>query len=136
GRTAAGRGISYNRYRYAVEFTYVGAVAEVEVDRESGAIHVERFFVSHDCGQIINPDGLKNQIEGNVIQTMSRTLFEELTFDRSAVTSLHWGTYPILTFRDVPEIEIDLIDRPRERPWGAGEPTAAVVSSAISYAVF
>ena len=116
--------------------TYVGAVAEVEVDRRSGAIHVQRFFVSHDCGQIINPDGLKNQIEGNVIQTVSRTLFEELRFDRSAVTSLHWGTYPILTFADVPEIEIDLIDRPREEAWGAGEPSAAVVPSAISNAVF
>src|SRR5262249_22550595 len=138
GRMAQGRGISYMRYAGPgpEHRTYVGAVAEVEVDRESGAIDVRRFFVSHDCGQIINPDGLKNQIEGNVIQTMSRTLFEELTFDRSAVPSLHWGTYPILTFRDVPEIEIALIDRPRERPWGAGEPTAAVVSSAISNAVF
>lgn len=84
----------------------------------------------------INPDGLRNQIEGNVIQTVSRTLLEELTFDRSAVTSLHWGTYPILTFPDVPEVEIELIDRPREKPWGAGEPTAAVVPSAISNAVF
>jgi CO/xanthine dehydrogenase Mo-binding subunit len=97
---------------------------------------VERFFVTHDCGQIINPDGLKNQIDGNVIQTVSRTLFEEVLFDRSAVTSLHWGTYPILTFPDVPEIEIELIDRPREKPWGAGEPAAAVVPSAISNAVF
>jgi len=129
-----GRGMSY--IRYDLTRTYVGAVAEVEVDRESGEIHVQRFFVSHDCGQIINPDGLRNQIEGNVIQTVSRTLLEELTFDRSAVTSLHWGTYPILTFPDVPEIEIELIDRPREEPWGAGEPTAAVVPSAISNAVF
>jgi nicotinate dehydrogenase subunit B len=129
-----GRGMSY--IRYDLTGTYVGAVAEVEVDRESGEIHVQRFFVSHDCGQIINPDGLRNQIEGNVIQTVSRTLLEELTFDRSAVTSLHWGTYPILTFPDVPEVEIELIDRPREKPWGAGEPTAAVVPSAISNAVF
>jgi nicotinate dehydrogenase subunit B len=124
-----GRGMSY--IRYDLTGTYVGAVAEVEVDRESGEIHVQRFFVSHDCGQIINP-----QIEGNVIQTVSRTLLEELTFDRSAVTSLHWGTYPILTFPDVPEVEIELVDRPREKPWGAGEPTAAVVPSAISNAVF
>jgi nicotinate dehydrogenase subunit B len=134
GDIVKGRGLSY--IRYDMTRTYVGAVAEVEVDRRSGAIHVQRFFVSHDCGQIINPDGLKNQIEGNVIQTASRTLFEELLFDRSAVTSLHWGTYPILTFADVPEIEIDLIDRPQERPWGAGEPAAAVVPSAISNAVF
>ena len=129
-----GRGPSY--LKYELTRTYVAAVAEVAVNRSAGEIKVERFFVAHDCGQIINPDGLKNQIEGNVIQTISRTLFEELLFDRSSVTSLHWGTYPILTFSDVPEIEIDLIDRPRERPWGAGEPTAAVVPSAISNAVF
>jgi nicotinate dehydrogenase subunit B len=134
GNIVKGRGVSY--IQYDMTRTYVGAVAEVEVDRQSGAIRVERFFVSHDCGQIINPDGVKNQIEGNVIQTVSRTLFEEVLFDRSAVTSLHWGTYPILTFPDVPEIEIELIDRPREKPWGAGEPTAAVVPSAISNAVF
>jgi nicotinate dehydrogenase subunit B len=129
-----GRGLSY--LKYELTRTYVAAVAEVAVNRATGEIKVEHFFVTHDCGQIINPDGLKNQIEGNVIQTVSRTLFEELLFDRSAVTSLHWGTYPILTFSDVPAIEIDLIDRPRERPWGAGEPAAAVVPSAISNAVF
>jgi CO/xanthine dehydrogenase Mo-binding subunit len=134
GNIAKGRGISYVKYDLAR--TYVGAVAEVEVDRTTGAIRVERFFVTHDCGQIINPDGVKNQIEGNVIQTVSRTLLEEVLFDRSAVTSLHWGTYPILTFPDVPEIEIELIDRPREKPWGAAEPAAAVVPSAISNAVF
>ena len=95
-----------------------------------------KFYVAHDCGQIINPDGLRNQIEGNVIQTVSRTLFEEVKFDRSQVTSLDWESYPILTFPDVPEIVIDLIDRPNEKPWGAGEPAAAVVPSAIANAVF
>jgi nicotinate dehydrogenase subunit B len=134
GNIVKGRGASYLHYDLAR--TYVGAVAEVEVDRQSGAIRVERFFVTHDCGQIINPDGVKNQVEGNVIQTVSRTLFEEVLFDRSAVTSLHWGTYPILAFPDVPEIEIELIDRPRENPWGAGEPAAAIVPAAISNAVF
>ena len=87
-------------------------------------------------GTIINPDGLKNQIEGNVIQTVSRTLIEDLKFNRSTVTSVDWVTYPILTFPHVPEIAIDLIDRPNEKPWGAGEPSAAVVPSAISNAVF
>jgi nicotinate dehydrogenase subunit B len=134
GDVVRGRGVSYIRYDLAR--TYVGAVAEVEVDRTTGAIHVERFFLAHDCGQVINPDGVRNQIEGNVIQAVSRTLYEQLLFDRSAVTSLHWGTYPILTFPDVPEIEIELIDRPREKPWGAGEPAAAVVPSAIANAVF
>jgi CO/xanthine dehydrogenase Mo-binding subunit len=79
---------------------------------------------------------VRAQIEGCVIQTTSRTLKEELSFDRAMVTSLDWATYPILTFPEVPEIEIELIDRPAEKPWGAGEPTAAVVSAAISNAVF
>lgn len=129
-----GRGVSY--VKYELVRTYVGAVAEVEVDRSSGEIHVTRVFVAHDCGQIINPDGLRNQIEGNVIQTVSRTLKEELTFDRSMVTSLDWASYPILTFPEAPEVVIELIDRPAEKPWGAGEPTAAVIPAAISNAVF
>jgi nicotinate dehydrogenase subunit B len=131
---AAGRGISYAKDWPSP--TYVGAVAEIEVDRRTGEIRVQRFFVAHDCGQVINPDGVKNQIEGNIIQTLSRTLKEELLFDRSAVTSLHWATYPILTFPEVPDVIIELIDRPTEKPSGAGEAAAAVVPSAISNAVF
>ena len=96
----------------------------------------EGFYVAHDCGQIINPNGLLSQIVGNVIQTVSRTLKEELAFSRSAVTSLDWVSYPILTFPEVPDIVIDLIDRPAEKPWGAGEPSAAVVPSALSNGVF
>ena len=122
--------------KYELVRTYVGVVAEVEVDRATGRIRVPKFYITHDCGQIINPDGLANQIEGNIIQTLSRTLFEEVKFDRSHITSLDWESYPILTFPDVPEIVMDLIDRPNERPWGAGEPTTAVVPSAISNAVF
>jgi nicotinate dehydrogenase subunit B len=134
GNVANGRGISY--VKYELLRTYIGAVAEVEVDRSTGVIRVPKFTVVHDCGQIINPDGLKNQIEGNVIQTVSRTLIEEVKFDRSQVTSLDWVSYPILKFPQVPEIVIDLIDRPTEKPWGAGEPSAAVIPAAISNAVF
>jgi CO/xanthine dehydrogenase Mo-binding subunit len=134
GNILKGRGLTYVKYELAR--TYIGAVAEVEVNRSTGEIGVPRFYIVHDCGQIINPDGVKAQIEGNVIQTVSRTLIEELTFDQSMVTSLDWESYPILTFPQVPEIVIELIDRPTEKPWGAGEPTAAVVPSAISNAVF
>jgi len=134
GAVLKGRGVSY--VKYELVRTYVGAVAEVEVERATGIIRCTRFYVVHDCGQIINPDGVKAQIEGNVFQTVSRTLKEELTFDRAMVTSLDWATYPILTFPEVPELVMELIDRPAERPWGAGEPTAAVVPSAISNAVF
>jgi nicotinate dehydrogenase subunit B len=134
GVLARGRGVSYAKYELVR--TYVGVVADVTVDRTTGRIKLDRVFVTHDCGQIINPDGLRNQIEGNVVQTVSRTLVEKLTFSRSAVTSLNWGSYPILTFPNVPEVTIDLIDRPDEVPWGAGEPTTSVVPSAIANAVF
>jgi nicotinate dehydrogenase subunit B len=134
GNIVKGRGVSY--VKYELVRTYIGAVAEVEVDRSNGVIRVPKFYVVHDCGQIINPDGLKNQIEGNVMQTVSRTLIEELKFDRSRVTSLDWASYPILKFPQMPEIVIELIDRPNEKPWGAGEPSSAVVSSAIANAVF
>jgi nicotinate dehydrogenase subunit B len=134
GDIVTGRGICY--IKYELMRTYVGAVAEVEVNRKTGEIAIQRFYVAHDCGQIINPDGLMNQIEGNVIQSISRTLKEEIQFDRSGVTSLHWATYPILTFAEVPEVVIELIDRPTEPPWGAGEPASAVVPSAIANAVF
>lgn len=134
GDISRGRGMSY--VKYELIRTYVGAVAEVEVNRKTGAIRVAQVFIAHDCGQIINPDGLRNQIEGNVIQTTSRTVLEEVSFDRGMVTSLDWASYPIIAFPDVPRVLIDLIDRPAEKPWGGGEPTSAVIPSAISNAVF
>jgi CO/xanthine dehydrogenase Mo-binding subunit len=85
---------------------------------------------------MINPDGVRAQVEGNVIQTVSRTLKEEVKWDRSRVTSVDWSGYPILTFPEVPEVVVEMIDRPAEPPWGAGEPAAAVVPAAISNAVF
>jgi nicotinate dehydrogenase subunit B len=129
-----GRGLAY--VKYELVRTYVGMVCEAEVNRKTGEIAVKKFFVAHDCGQIINPDGLRNQIEGNVVQTVSRVMKEELRFNRSRVTSLDWASYPILQFPDVPEVVMDLIDRPHEVPWGGGEPTAALVPAAIGNAVF
>ncbi|MDN3564088.1 molybdopterin-dependent oxidoreductase [Paeniroseomonas aquatica] len=134
GEVLRGRGVSY--VKYELVRTYVAGVAEVEVNRRSGAIRVIRFFVTHDCGQIINPDAVTAQIEGNIVATVSRVLKEELTFDRSAVTSLDWASYPSITFPEVPEIVVELVDRPAERPWGAGEPTAAIVPSAVTNAIF
>jgi len=134
GTILRGRGVSY--VKYELVRTYVATVAEVEVNRTTGEIRVQKFYLAHDCGQIINPDGLKNQLEGNIIQTLSRTLMEEIKFNRSQVTSLDWETYPILTFPQVPDIVIELIDQPNEKPWGAGEPSSAVIPAAISNAVF
>jgi CO/xanthine dehydrogenase Mo-binding subunit len=134
GDVVRGRGVAY--VKYELVRTYVGAVADVEVNVKTGKVTVTKFHVAHDCGQIINPDGLRNQIEGNVIQTVSRTLIEEIKFDRSRVTSLDWVSYPILKFPEVPDVAIKLIDRPSEKPWGAGEPTAAVVPAAIANAIY
>ncbi len=126
-----GRGIAYSEDELAR--TYVGVVADVTINQTTGMIKVDRVWVVHDCGQIINPDGLRNQIEGNVVQTVSRTLIEKLTFSRSAVTSLNWGSYPVLTFPNVPEVAIELIDRPGEVPWGAGEPRSSGKVSAAAF---
>ncbi len=129
-----GRGIAYARYEMA--FAYVATIAEVEVDPVSGQVRVMRLVVTHDCGQIVNPDGVINQIEGNVIQGVSRTLKEEVTWDVQDVTSLTWESYPILTFPEIPEIEVVLIDRPEEPSFGAGEPAICTVTAAIGNAVF
>jgi nicotinate dehydrogenase subunit B len=125
GDGASGRGVAYVRYELARP--YVGAVADVEVHRDRGEIRVRHFFVVQDCGQLINPDGVRAQLGGNFTQTVSRTLKERVSFDRSRVTSVDWASYPILTFPEVPEIHMNLIDRPAKKPWGAGEPSAAVV---------
>jgi len=134
GDIAKGRGIAYVRYNNTT--TYVTAVAEVEVNRKTGDVRVSRVCVGHDCGQIINPDGLANQIEGGVIQTVSRTLMEQVEWDKTKVTSVDWATYPILRFPDAPRVEVDMINTPGEVSWGAGEPTATAIPAAIANAIY
>jgi CO/xanthine dehydrogenase Mo-binding subunit len=114
----------------------VAAIAEVEVNRQTGQVRVTRVCVSHDCGQIVNPDGLANQIEGGVIQTVSRTLMEEVNWDRQKVTSVDWASYPILRFPDAPKVEVDMINRLGEVAWGAGEPTPTAIPAAIANAIY
>lgn len=134
GNIAKGRGISYVRYNNAI--TYVATVAEVEVNRTTGQITVTRVCVAHDCGQIVNPDGVTNQIEGGVIQTVSRTLMEEVKWNGNQVTSVDWASYPILRFPDVPRVVTTLIDRPGQPVWGAGEQAPTTVPAAIANAVY
>jgi CO/xanthine dehydrogenase Mo-binding subunit len=132
---ARGRGIAYCQYEN--EHAYVAVVAEVEVDRAAGAIRVRRVMVAHDCGLVINPDGVRNQIEGNVLQAISRTLKEAVAFDAAGVTSLDWSGYPILTFPEVPDaVEIVLLEGRDHSPLGAGEPATCPVPAAIANAVF
>ena len=106
----SGRGVAFARYENSR--AYVATVADVSVDSSSGRITLNRVAVAHDCGLIINPDGLKNQIEGNVIQSASRAILEQVNFDTSKITSVDWRTYPILRFQDSPDIDITLIDHP------------------------
>jgi CO/xanthine dehydrogenase Mo-binding subunit len=131
---ARGRGIAYVHYKH--NETYVAMGMEVAVERASGRITVERVACAHDCGQIINPDGVRAQIEGGILQTLSRVLLEEVKFDRSRVTSVDWESYPILTFSAVPKLDIELIDRPTAPPLGAGEAACTTVGAALANAVF
>jgi nicotinate dehydrogenase subunit B len=134
GALARGRGIAYIHYKQ--QENYVAMGMEVAVDRASGKVSVERVVCAHDCGQMINPDGVKGQVEGCIIQTLSRALFEEVKFDKSHVTSTDWLSYPIMRFKDVPRLEIALIDRPTEPPLGAGEAATAPVAAALANAIF
>ncbi len=134
GQVLEGRGIAYVHYKQAENYVAMGV--EVAVDSSTGAVRVRRVACAHDCGMMINPDAVRAQVEGCILQTLSRTLFEEVKFDRARVTSTDWASYPILTFPDVPQLDIALIDRRRERPLGAGEAATAAVAAAVGNAVF
>ena len=98
-------------------------MADVEVHAKTGEVHVKRVVVGHDAGLTINPAGVEHQVHGNIIQTTSRALKEEVSTDphTGAVTSTDWGAYPVLQFREVPIIEVFQMPRPDEAPLGAGE---------------
>jgi nicotinate dehydrogenase subunit B len=133
GNKVSGRGMAYAQRNG----TRVAVIAEVEIDRATGKIWARKFTVAHDCGQIINPDGLRHTIEGNIVQGVSRTLWEEVKFDAKNVTSVDWMTYPILDITETPEaIEVVLIDHPELPPTGAGEPSIRPVAAAIANAIF
>lgn len=134
GGLLVGRGFAYMRYKQAEN--YVATAMEVAAEPESGKVTVRRVTCAHDCGLVINPDGLKNQIEGCIAQTLSRALHEEVKFGRSRVTSVNWASYPILTFPEVPLIEVALIDRPTLPPFGAGEAATAPVAACLANAIF
>ena len=134
GGLLLGRGFAYMRYKQAEN--YVATAMEVAVELETGKVTVRRVTCAHDCGLVINPDGLRNQIEGSIVQTLSRALHEEVKFDRSRVTSVNWASYPILKFPEVPPIAVALIDRPTLPPFGAGEAATAPVAASLANAIF
>jgi CO/xanthine dehydrogenase Mo-binding subunit len=132
GTIAKGRGIAVADRAT----TMIAAVAEVEVNKTTGEVAVKRVTMAHDCGLIINPDGVKNQIEGNIMQGVSRTLLEEVQFDSSGIKNLDWRSYPVLTFEKVPDIDIVLINRPEMAALGAGEAALVPMAGAIANAIF
>jgi nicotinate dehydrogenase subunit B len=132
GGKAIGRGVAVaNRAN-----TMTAAVAEIEVDKSTGDVTVKKITLGHDCGLIVNPDGLKNQIEGNVLQAVSRALLEEVQFDSTGQKNLDWDSYPVIRFEQVPDVEVVLIDRPDMQPLGGGEPSIVPVTAAIANAIF
>jgi nicotinate dehydrogenase subunit B len=133
GDVATGRGVGLSTRNG----TYVGTVAEVEVNRKTGAVRVTRFVCAHDCGLIINPEALRTTIEANLIQSLGRALKEEVMFDRSNVTSVDWKTYPVARASDVPDhVEVVLINHPELPSSGAGEPSSRATAAAIANAVY
>jgi CO/xanthine dehydrogenase Mo-binding subunit len=132
GAIAVGTGVAVSNR----EDSMVAAVAEVEVDNSTGKIRVTRVVVAHDCGLIVNPDGVENQIEGNIIQGVSRTLLEEVKFDAQSTQSLDWRSYPVIRYEEIPEIEIVLINRPELGYLGAGEAALVPLPAAIGNAIF
>ncbi len=128
-----GRGIAYARYKNLA--TYTAVAVEVEVEKASGVIRVKRVSSANDAGEIVSHDGVKNQIEGGVIQSLSWTLKEAVRFDDSGVRSEDWTSYPILTFTEVPPIDIALIERPGLPFLGAGEASQGPAGAALANAV-
>lgn len=130
-REGIGWGIGFARYKNMG--AYCAVIAEIEAERE---IRARRLVVAVDVGQVINPDGVANQMEGGAIQAASWTLKESVRFDRTRITSATWEDYPILRFSEVPTVEIEIVSRPDERPLGAGEAAQGPTAAAIANAVF
>ncbi|HVR29467.1 MAG TPA: molybdopterin cofactor-binding domain-containing protein [Thermoanaerobaculia bacterium] len=131
---ARGRGFAFARYKN--QAAYVALVADVVVDRATGVVRLERATAAVDAGDVVNPDGLRNQIEGGIAQAASWTLHEEVAFDRERITSVDWRTYPISRFVDAPELSVAVLERPQEPPVGAGEAAQGPTAAAIANAVF
>ena len=129
-----GLGIAYARYKNTA--AYCAVAVEVEVDEQSGLIRVTRAACAGDAGEAIAPDNIANQLEGGLMQSVSWTLKERVRFSPSEITSVDWETYPILTFREAPEVEAIVLNRPGEKFLGVGEASQSPTAAAIANAVF
>jgi nicotinate dehydrogenase subunit B len=140
GDLVQGRGFAYALYVHS-KFPGYGAawsawIADVAVNKTTGEVSVTRVVAGQDSGLMINPDGVRHQIQGNVIQSTSRALMEEVSFDRRSVTSREWGAYPIIPFPDVPKIDVLMLPRQDQPPLGVGESTSVPSAAAIANAIF
>src|SRR4051812_25316986 len=140
GEIVRGRGFAYALYMHS-KFPGYGAawsawIADVAVNKATGEVSVTRVVAGQDSGLMINPEGVRHQIQGNVIQSTSRALMEEVSFDRGAVASREWGAYPIITFPDVPNIDVLMMPRPDQPPLGVGESASVPSAAAIANAIF
>ena len=128
-----GRGFAYTRYKNAS--TYAAVAVDVEVDQKSGRIDIVKVVSAIDVGQVINPDGVVSQTEGCIVQGLSWALKERMEFDNRMITSLDWSSYPIMTFPEVPSIDVILIDHPELPSIGAGEGAVGPASAALANAL-
>jgi CO/xanthine dehydrogenase Mo-binding subunit len=129
-----GRGIGFARYKSLA--AYLAVAAEVKVERETGRIRLIRAVAAIDSGEIVNPDGIRNQTEGGILQATSWSLYEAVAFDRIRITSIDWSTYPILRFDAVPDkVEVHIVERPGEPFLGTGEAAHGPVVAAIANAI-
>ena len=140
GDVVRGRGFAYALYVHS-KFPGYGAawsawIADVAVNKSTGDVSVTRVVAGQDSGLMINPEGVRHQIHGNVIQSTSRALMEEVSFDRTTVASREWGAYPIIKFPDVPKIDVLMLPRPDQPPLGVGESASVPSAAAIANAIF
>jgi CO/xanthine dehydrogenase Mo-binding subunit len=135
GTSPRGTGFAFAQYKNLM--AYLAIAMEVNVMRDTGEVRIERVVAAVDCGQIVNPDGVRNQIEGGILQTSSWTLFEETRFDKERITSADWSTYPIMRFSSVPKrVEVMLIDRPGLPFLGVGEAAQGPAAAALANAIY
>lgn len=140
GEILHGRGFAWARYFHS-KFPGFGAawaawVCDLSVNSRTGEVRIDKVFVTHDCGQMVNPAGVRHQVHGNIIQCCSRVLKETVTFDNRGTTSVEWGSYPLLRFDELPEVKIQLMDYPEQPSMGAGESASVPGAAAIANALF
>jgi nicotinate dehydrogenase subunit B len=132
GKIVIGRGIGMGTHLAS----YGAAVAEIEVNKETGKVLAKHLYGAIDAGLVVNPGNVESQISGQLVQTASRMFYEEVTFSKNNVTSLDWATYPILRFEECPQVTPVVVQRLNERSSGAGEEVMAAAAAAIANAFF